>query len=656
MMKYHFILPVLFCLGASAAEFNWQVSTNSPNHVKISGNNTFEFIRPTNPWPSFSLIPKDGGSWDFSGDAELTLELENLSPETGCSFSIQLYPGSKIAIGNPGLAPGEKRQFSFRLPHQGNPDFKPIPHARKLPPGLSGGINIDTSKVTEIKFFIHAPRYAKFRINSIETGGVFKPNPAFADAESFYPAIDDFGQFIHADWPLKIKKREELPERLSDEKKNLSPPLAERTKFGGWLKGPQLSATGFFRTEKYQGKWFLVDPEGRLFFSLGINSVSRSGYSTVKGLEKLYTRQNTKEKVFLFYRDNCALKYQGDNWYDFQFTRLWSWGFNTIGNWSDDLLYQAGKAPYTLNIPLPKSIRLKCPDKQEIIDPFDPGFAAGLADSLTRNLKWSINDPWCLGYFVGNELKFGNTVNLAAATLGSPPDQPAKKAMLVYLKSKYNNISSLNQAWNCAYGSWEALMNAHEIPDARKSKKDLEAFSIIFTEKLFSTAYEVVKKGAPNQLYLGTRLMAPDYSRAYLNRLAAQYCDVVSYNLYWMNFDNFQPAGFPPDKPVLITECSVGRGESYGFGTLCDPGTLPNARAVSLKNLFDSAARHPQIVGFHHFTFKDQSLVGRWDGENFQCGIVDVADNPDAEYLSAFRKLAENVYHYRINTTASKFF
>ena len=37
--------------------------------------------------------------------------------------------------------------------------------------------------------------------------------------------------------------------------------------------GPKLRATGFFRAEKVGGKWWLVDPEGHLFFSLGVTCV-----------------------------------------------------------------------------------------------------------------------------------------------------------------------------------------------------------------------------------------------------------------------------------------------------------------------------------------------------------------------------------------------
>ena len=55
----------------------------------------------------------------------------------------------------------------------------------------------------------------------------------------------------------------------------LSSPAVTLDRFGGWADGPKLNATGAFRTEKLDSKWWLVDPDGRLFFSLGVQAVNR---------------------------------------------------------------------------------------------------------------------------------------------------------------------------------------------------------------------------------------------------------------------------------------------------------------------------------------------------------------------------------------------
>jgi len=42
----------------------------------------------------------------------------------------------------------------------------------------------------------------------------------------------------------------------------------ELSRYGGW-KARRVKATGFFRTEQVDGRWWLVDPEGYLFLSVG---------------------------------------------------------------------------------------------------------------------------------------------------------------------------------------------------------------------------------------------------------------------------------------------------------------------------------------------------------------------------------------------------
>ena len=105
-----------------------------------------------------------------------------------------------------------------------------------------------------------------------------------------------------ADWPRKIRSREQLARELAEEEKALDAAAAEFKvgRYGGDL-GTQAKATGFFRVEMIEGRWWLVDPEGHLFLSTGANGVSggRSG-------------------------EDAGLSLR----------RMAAWGMNTIGNWS----------------------------------------------------------------------------------------------------------------------------------------------------------------------------------------------------------------------------------------------------------------------------------------------------------------------------------
>ena len=49
-------------------------------------------------------------------------------------------------------------------------------------------------------------------------------------------------------------------------------PAVRLDRYGGWLDR-KTRATGFFHASREDGRWWVVDPEGHLFLSIGVNSV-----------------------------------------------------------------------------------------------------------------------------------------------------------------------------------------------------------------------------------------------------------------------------------------------------------------------------------------------------------------------------------------------
>ena len=80
-------------------------------------------------------------------------------------------------------------------------------------------------------------------------------------------------------------------------------------------------------------------------------------------------------------------------------------------------------------------------------DPFDPSFRAAIERRMSWERDKSAGDPYCIGYFVDNELGWGDELSLAKAALASPPEQAAKRAFLKDLEAKYETIDKLNAAW-----------------------------------------------------------------------------------------------------------------------------------------------------------------------------------------------------------------
>jgi hypothetical protein len=539
---------------------------------------------------------------------------------------------------------------------------------------------LDPGNVVSITMTLDTPRQKRsFKVDNITAGGSYDASAVSQQKRSFFPMIDEFGQYIHKDWPGKTHSVEELVARGKEEEKDLAahPGPDDWNEYGGWQGGPQLEATGFFRVEKYKEKWWLVDPSGRLFWSHGIDCVRMANATPITDREHYFAWLPEADSAFAgfygtdsraaqgYYRDkefktfdfvpaNFVRKY-GDNWQHqaalSAHRRLRSWGMNTIANWSDEKTYLMRKTPYVV------AIHYRAPRLQgsegywgKFPDVFDPAFRSGLREGLGREQQTTAGDPWCIGYFVDNELSWGDDTSLAIATLASPADQPAKRVFIDRLKDKYTTIDNLNSAWKASHTSWDAVLDCQQPPDVKNAEADLKDFYAKLADEYFRICREEVKRIAPNNLYLGCRFAW--FSDAAV-KASAEYCDVIGFNRYEPRVSHFSlPDGI--DKPVIVGEFHFGALDRGLF----HPGLVPvkdqQQRADRYKRYVEGALANPLVVGTHWFQYKDQSTTGRDDGENYQIGFVDICDNPYPETIEACRQVGYRMYQLRLGRTALK--
>ncbi len=112
-----------------------------------------------------------------------------------------------------------------------------------------------------------------------------RPNPPM-DPNFLVDIVDEFGQFTRANYSSKISSLEQLKTIADQEMSELAGTTwPNRSRFHGWKGGPKQTATGYFRTEKVNGKWWLVDPQGYLYFSTGLDIIRLSNSSTITGYD-----------------------------------------------------------------------------------------------------------------------------------------------------------------------------------------------------------------------------------------------------------------------------------------------------------------------------------------------------------------------------------
>lgn len=539
------------------------------------------------------------------------------------------------------------------------------------------GIKKITLKKVDFQNANEKPEIAFFKMPTVaDYLAYFDANPVWVTMtpEQFFPFVDIYGQFKYKEWPGKIHSDAELIQAKEAEAKDLTshPGPEGWNKYGGWTAGPKFKATGNFRVEKIEGKWWIIDPDGYLYWSHGPDRVtSSSGETPLDGrkhyftdlpkedsplgqfyhthdalLRPYYTVRNIKE-TYDFSSANVFRKYGGDwkkTYGEMAHKRLRSWGMNTVANSSDSAVCLMNKTPYTDRIELKSPAIQGCDGHYwwPFRDPFDPEFRANFRRQLLERQD-EINNVWCLGFFVDNELNWGHETSLAQWTLQSPASQCAKIEFVKRLKEKYSTVEKLNSAWNGTYKSWEDLLQ-NTVTPPQGSKADCADFSAAIVEEYYRSVRDEFKKVAPNKLYLGARFAGSCYEK--FLRIGAKYSDVLSFNIYHSTVDKFTlPEGI--DKPILVGEFHFGALDRGMFHwTLCGVKDQKE-RAQNYYNYVESAVKHPNFVGVHWHQYGEQSLTGRFDGENFQNGFLDVCDTPYPELIEKTREIGYKMYQIR---------
>lgn len=648
--------------------YEWVVEKEN-SYLKV--NNGFTIREP-----GVKIFSPEADPWELEGFYRIKADVANVGDE---KIQVELFVGNDpdglirwYCSDYVDLKPGESKTITVDLawtPYYFDPSLD-IKGMR----GVPGKIKTDISKIKEMTF---CSRYAmqenSFTIDNIRAVGTLEKRTS----EGFFPFVDEFGQFIHKDWKGKVHSDQEIKTLAEEEQAYLSAHNGPNHigKYGGWKEGPQLNATGFFRTEKVDDKWWIVDPEGFLFWTAGINCVASDAVPTGITQRENYFgflpdenssfaqffgegtyashgfyKDKLPYKTYNFYQSNLYRKY-GDKWLEkFRETahkRIREWGMNTIGFVSDFGATRQHKTPYVGSIWINGTPKIEGSEGfwGKFHDVFDPEFRTAVSKSVDAQ-KEGANDPWCIGYFVDNELSWGLLGSLSTGTLKSPASQPAKIEFVNDLKAKFGEIGKLNAVWETNYISWDALLQSTTPPDVEKSKEELLEFYEKIADTYFKIIHEEVKKVAPHQNYLGCRFAWAN--NAVVLTTASKYLDIMSFNKYEYSIADFElPKDI--DKPVLIGEFHFGALDRGSFHVGIKKAKDQAERGQLYQNYIHGALRHPNIVGAHWFQYIDEPITGRFDGENYNVGLIDIADNPYSELIDKIKETTYAMYEYRTN-------
>jgi len=279
-------------------------------------------------------------------------------------------------------------------------------------------------------------------------------------------------------------------------------------------------------------------------------------------------------------------------------------------------------------------------------DVLSPEYAEN-ASTYAKQLETWKDDPWLIGYFLRNEPEFNFVENLAIAdeVLRNPADTYCRRGLIQFLKDKYETIDALNQAWATDFSDFADLEKPIADCSTRypASEADIREYSCFLITEYIRIPAMACRAVDPNHLNLGLR-----WSKAYnLDMMAGwEYFDVFSINCY--DFDPTRDMDFVKnagvDLPILLGEYHCGALDRGLPATGLKGVTSQEQRGVMWRCFVERAAAHPYCVAAHWFQYNDQFFLGRFDGENYQIGLVDICMQPHLETLEAALETSKVLY------------
>ena len=427
------------------------------------------------------------------------------------------------------------------------------------------------------------------------------------------PVVDQFGQWIPSDWPGKIRDLDQLRKQWADEEAGYHAGDFGYCQYGGYAN-TKARATGFFRVEQVDGKWWFVDPDGHLFFSTSVTGIGAGGGDArIKGREDFYASLPPadpepgapgRRAQFGFYTWNLQRRHGaewGSKWVDLAVRRMESWGLNTVGNWSDSRLWDAHKKAYVVNL---HGWGMET-GYMGMPDVYSPEFPRIVDKSAAEQCAPRKGDPYLLGYFIANE-----------------PPWPGRESLVVDI--------ILEKPPSAIQAEAKKFLAQGDTEERRKQ------FIYRAFEKYLSVINAAIRRHDPNHLNLGLRF-GGSLPPAEMVKAAASF-DVYSLNVYATNVNPkvmeqiYQVTG----RPMIVGEFHFGvpgRGLAPGLVQTRDYQERGNA----YRYYVEQAASFPAFIGSSWFQWVDQPATGRNDGENYNIGMVGVTDRPYGELVEAMK-------------------
>ncbi len=281
--------------------------------------------------------------------------------------------------------------------------------------------------------------------------------------------------------------------------------MPDLTKYGGWIDGGKYTATGFFRTEFIDGRWWFIDPLGYKYINMGVAETHPKKNTEIqaKGFEERYgTDENWAKQIAEEFR---------------------SYGYNAVGPFSDYKISLNTETPLTQTVF--KGSFLQGFDNggwqsKGLLEVFSPRFEEHCLAQAEKLCKDYADNPYIVGWYTDNE----------------PPasDSMLKNALLRDVEYM-DNFYDLAVAWK-----WLRLRHGEDATVDDITEKDQMDWVEFCYDRYMKVVTESIRTYDKNHLIFGPKL---DKNNRGMFRAVGRYADALGYDYY--------PNAFTPDRMVV---------------------------------------------------------------------------------------------------------
>lgn len=382
------------------------------------------------------------------------------------------------------------------------------------------------------------------------------------------------------------------------------------SRFGGWLD-LKTGNSGFFRVERLGERWWLVDPDGHAFLSIGLNHLSSFALRAPERIDEFLAKYRDEEG---WIRNGLA-------------SDLKEWGFNTIG-WTQEIAFR-----YAPHDPMKKA------------DAVDPRREWGERFALVHDRAWEHERyrwaglPYCHTLNFLNAAFYFDAIPFASEFAPQFPD---------VFDSAFEDFCDWAARMQCSpmrddpnligyfysdIPDWNGDVHSnHWLGEFDGTPQERDQCLHKIAERYYQVCHAAIRRYDKNHLILGDRYLGQRHVPDYVLSAMQETVDVISVQFSL----DFEAERTVLERMIALTEKPILMADAVMPTSYCVPPT-EYARGQAYQRYLRGALLHPHIVGVHFCGAYIRAEPRGW-------GIKSADDRPYEDLTKAFEEIHPFVY------------